>query len=226
MDKALKQRLLGAVVLIVLAVAFLPMLFDGSGRKDQKTPEGSSESVFTVTPEAPQPDRVAQAKTQAAPDETGISTSVTPGPAAPMPATAAPITPAPSTKAPITQAPENSVAWPLTSEVESAPADLPEKPTAEPGLADVQRVPPAKPKTSPAPQAGWVVQVGSFRNPDNAQALRKRLRAAGYPVLEAPATGGLYRVQVGPEPKRDHAEALRVKLQAKENIRGVVLDYP
>lgn len=35
MDLALKQRLVGAIVLIALAVIFLPMLLDGSGSSDQ-----------------------------------------------------------------------------------------------------------------------------------------------------------------------------------------------
>lgn len=37
MDLALKQRLVGAIVLIALAVIFLPMLLDGSGQPESHT---------------------------------------------------------------------------------------------------------------------------------------------------------------------------------------------
>ena len=37
MDQALKQRLVGATILIALAVIFLPLLLDGEGADGQRT---------------------------------------------------------------------------------------------------------------------------------------------------------------------------------------------
>jgi len=49
MDPALKQRMLGAAVLIVLAIIFVPMLLDGA-------PSGRSETVDLTIPDAPDRD--------------------------------------------------------------------------------------------------------------------------------------------------------------------------
>jgi DedD protein len=49
MDSALKQRMLGAAVLIVLAIIFVPMLLDGA-------PSGRSETVDLTIPDAPDRD--------------------------------------------------------------------------------------------------------------------------------------------------------------------------
>jgi len=49
MDPALKQRMLGAAVLIVLAIIFVPMLLDGA-------PSGRSETVDLGIPDAPERD--------------------------------------------------------------------------------------------------------------------------------------------------------------------------
>ena len=55
MEEALKQRLVGASVLVVLAVIFLPLLFDGSGMAKPTAPlsldlpEASAENTVTIT---------------------------------------------------------------------------------------------------------------------------------------------------------------------------------
>jgi len=54
-EQALKQRLVGASVLVVLAVIFLPLLFDGSGMAKPTAPlsldlpDASAENTVTIT---------------------------------------------------------------------------------------------------------------------------------------------------------------------------------
>jgi len=103
---------------------------------------------------------------------------------------------------------------------------------------------PVEPKVSPAPVVGkteteamgvsaWAVQLGSFSNEANANALNKKLRNAAYPSFVEPlrqASGKMaYRVRVGPELLRSDAEALKEKLDRilnKEGIQGLVVRYP
>jgi len=72
-----------------------------------------------------------------------------------------------------------------------------------------------QPATQDAPQPGFTVQVASFSDVANAQALVARLREAGYSAYhrEVRQDGNTWqRVFVGPEIKRERAEALRQRL--------------
>jgi len=98
--------------------------------------------------------------------------------------------------------PEPQVASPVVGEEPSAD----EEPSAEDE---------PQPATQDAPQPGFTVQVASFSDVANAQALVARLREAGYSAYhrEVRQDGNTWqRVFVGPEIKRDRAEALRQRL--------------
>ncbi|MDV3238684.1 MAG: SPOR domain-containing protein, partial [Gammaproteobacteria bacterium] len=98
---------------------------------------------------------------------------------------------------------------------------------AEPAPAPAAASAPAEPAA--APQSGWIVQLASLSNKDNAMALRERLRGLGYTafVEEAKtAKGVLYRVRVGPELERANAEKLRNRLQEQVDLKGIVTSYP
>lgn len=74
---------------------------------------------------------------------------------------------------------------------------------------------PSDPAPQDAPQPGFTVQVASFSDVANAQALVARLRDAGYSAYhrEVKQDGNTWqRVFVGPEIKRERAEALRQRL--------------
>jgi DedD protein len=77
--------------------------------------------------------------------------------------------------------------------------------------------------------SAWIVQLGSFTDEDNAQSLNIKLRKAGYPAFVEPLkTNGKisYRVRVGPEIKRSEAELLLEKLKEKMKLDGIVVSYP
>ncbi|WP_415028371.1 SPOR domain-containing protein [Alloalcanivorax venustensis] len=72
-----------------------------------------------------------------------------------------------------------------------------------------------QPAAQDTPQPGFTVQVASFSDVANAQALVARLREAGYSAYhrEVRQDGNTWqRVFVGPEIKRERAEALRQRL--------------
>lgn len=80
------------------------------------------------------------------------------------------------------------------------------------------------------PLGGWAVQVASFSQHDNAVALERELREAGYNAYwrEASADGQtLYRVYAGPELDRDEAGALKRRLALDEafELEGLVVPY-
>ncbi|MFO3704485.1 SPOR domain-containing protein [Xanthomonas codiaei] len=96
---------------------------------------------------------------------------------------------------------------------------------------------PAKP-AAPAPTApaapaasgvGFAVQLGAFGRAEDANALRDRVRAAGFSAfVEQVRTdkGALNRVRVGPVANRGDAEQLRAQVAAKVGISGMVRPHP
>ncbi|MBV6844396.1 SPOR domain-containing protein [Xanthomonas campestris pv. paulliniae] len=93
---------------------------------------------------------------------------------------------------------------------------------------------PAKPvATAPAAPAasavGFAVQLGAFGRAEDADALRDRVRAAGFSAfVEQVRTdkGALNRVRVGPVANRSDAEQLRAQVAAKVGISGMVRPHP
>lgn len=94
---------------------------------------------------------------------------------------------------------------------EPAPQAVEEAPQAE----EAPSAAPPEPAPQDAPQPGFTVQVASFSDVANAQALVARLREAGYSAYhrEVEQDGNTWqRVFVGPEIQRERAEALRQRL--------------
>nr|WP_283161773.1 SPOR domain-containing protein [Xanthomonas nasturtii] len=118
------------------------------------------------------------------------------------------------------------------------PAEAP-KPTPTPAKPEVAKAAPAKPEpakpaaTAPAAPAasgvGFAVQLGAFGRAEDADALRDRVRAAGFSAfVEQVRTdkGALNRVRVGPVANRGDAEQLRAQVAAKVGISGMVRPHP
>lgn len=211
MEPALKQRLWGAVILVALAVIFLPMLIQGpapdSGVADvpQTMPDAPAGQFETrelplVTPgETPEGGAVGM-------DTTPVSSDAA-DPARPQPAT--PADTASSASQPV----------PLGEGGVSAPDALPAE-TPAPAAA------------LPAPSAGgdYAVNLGSFASAANAEGAVRALKQAKLPAYSEPATvngRSGYRVRVGPYATRPDAEAARLRAQElPQGLRGsvVVLD--
>jgi cell division septation protein DedD len=91
---------------------------------------------------------------------------------------------------------------------------------------------PAKPVEVAKPAAGnvgFAVQLGAFSRAADANALRDKLRAAGFSAfVEQVGTdkGTLNRVRVGPVASRSDADALKAQVAAKVGISGMVRPHP
>lgn len=198
MEPALKQRLLGAAVLIALAVIFVPMFFPGPASEDQ--PESMSLEI-PEEPAGPVKTRVfeldipAEGESAAAPSAAG------------QPSTR-PVSPPPLDQR---QAEAEPQAEP---EAEPRPAQAP--PQAEPQATDS-----ASDSTTAAGTAAvtrFAVSLGVFANAANAEARLAQAKLLGYPAqLKAMQVNGesAQGVRVGPFDTRAEAEAARLRLDGK-----------
>lgn len=214
MDNLVKQRVVGAVVLVALAVIFIPILLEGpdddAGPRSLDLPqpieemrEGRIEPMEPVLVVPPEP------VTTVVIGEDGTATL------APDDTTAA--------------VPEASTSEAVPEPEAEAPSPAEAAPQAD---AAPEPEPEAAPQASntPAPAtAGWAVQVGAFGQEANAIALRDRLRKAGHTafvervVVDAKA---VYRVRVGPYVERSAAEAELTGLARDSGLQVRVMPHP
>ncbi|EJM26504.1 SPOR domain-containing protein [Pseudomonas sp. GM25] len=214
LDKAYKQRMVGALVLVALAVIFLPMLFS---RQDEQR------QVTVDAPAAPQAPAVAQIQmeTVAVPEPQVLPQEPVPSddevaeqaaPAAPIASAA----PAPATA-------------PVAKPVAPAPAPIP---AAKPTTAPAQPIAAlsAKPDTTQSRvdanglSVSWSVQLASLSSRASAESLQKTLRSQGYNAYIRSADGK-NRVFVGPLIERAEADRLRDLLSRQQNLKGFVVRF-
>jgi len=212
MDIALKQRLVGAIVLIALAVVVLPMFL--GGRPEQDGPEAQPIEL------PPQP-RELQFQTRRYPigsieqdeqdSEQGEETDV-----------AQDVLPQPS------QVPQPEASPGQVTAVEVEPREFQDALAAESPVIDessadsaaaadlAPTVAPAAPTSAAAVAAAgsatdrYAVQVASFGSVANANRLAERLRNAGHNVLSDTVSSDLatlHRVRTGPYPSEAEAAA-------------------
>lgn len=241
MDKVLKQRLIGASILIALAVIFVPMLFDG--------PESDpvSRELNIELPSAPG-DRAPIRRLPLDPEQTR-STAQTDRGSAPNELDA-PIEPArirPDSERG-SAADSANEAVPQASEAVADDADrtsttAPNEREAPP--ADTARVEPdsIEPQDTPAPSPGsqppvadaadelsvetletdgFEVQVASFGSRENAEGLADQLTRLGHVAsidIVVRGASELHRVRTGPYLQRDDAQ--RALNQISQTVSGV-----
>jgi DedD protein len=210
MDRRVKERLIGASILVALIVLVVPELLSGP-----KTAVPPATPPTTFPANAPEPTRnvtldlatsKAPANSEADPAETqgspASAVSAAKGgeasPAAPAPAppgagsssTAAPASAAPASAAPTVTTPvETAVPSPISA------------------------------------RANWAVQLGSFASRANADNLSRQLKAQGFSVYVLPGGSGAsvrYRVRVGPLADRDSAERTAGKLKSIGHVSSLV----
>lgn len=168
--------------------------------------------------------------------------------AAPTPAPAAAAAPTPSpTAAPAavpatnpvqTQplpAPTPAVPTPVAPKVEPKPTPVPAtkpEPAPEPKAVPKPAETKVETKAPAAPAAsgvGFAVQLGAFGKADDANALRDKVRAAGFSAfVEQVRTdkGVLHRVRVGPVASRADADQLKAQVASRVGVAGMVRPHP
>jgi DedD protein len=193
-----RKRLIGAITLGLLAIVFLPMIFDSEPKRgggNLKTQEIS----LQVPAKEGQPPLAAPSPAQSA----SQSPSHTPPPAPVAAPIAAPIAKAESAKP---AALVESAAKPAANEPpKQAPVSRQDKPS------QVDKAPKAAPAPARSPEkSGFVVQLGVFSSAENAQHAIEKMKDAKLPVYTESIpikSGTATRVRVGPYPTREKADA-------------------
>lgn len=228
MDKALKQRMVGAVVLIALGVIFIPMLLDGGSGED------GERRVELDIPAAPDRDyrsrRLPLDERDSGEMEESrgqVDRESEPAPAeGPRAAADREAAAADDGSDRITGAgsPGGSQSDETGGDGEDAGESAP--PESESQVADRE---PESGEAADKPLGNWFVQVGSFSQESNAGELRDRLREAGYAAfVESSTVEGktTHRVRVGPEMDRSRAESQRKEIQSEFDLKGIVISEP
>ena len=200
MDDQLKRRLVGAAVLVSLAVIFIPIVLDTSGTHEPRIvasnipakPEtGFSSSIIPLeSPQTPSLDELAVREARRQQQDALLreqQASVTP---------------------------IGEAATGLENQTLQTVAPTDASPKVEAGNS--------------APIA-WVVQLGSFSNRENALALRDKLRKQGYSAYIESAyskKNTVTRVIVGPERDREQANKTLTQLNKDTGLRGIVIQFP
>ncbi|WP_219268750.1 SPOR domain-containing protein [Pseudomonas sp. Xaverov 259] len=213
LDSAYKQRMVGALVLVALAVIFLPMLFSRQDEQRQVVVEAPSAPQAPTMPQV-QVEPVVVPEPQALPEEPVPSddeVAAQQAPAAPVQQSVPVVKPAPAPAAPVAAA----------KPAAPAPAPKPVAPQpAAPGKPDVgqSRIDPNGLPIS------WSIQLASLANRESADALQKKLRAQGYNAYIRSADGK-NRVFIGPLIERAEADRLRDLLGRQQNLNGFVVRF-
>jgi DedD protein len=198
MERALKERIIGAVVLVVFVVLVVPVFLDG--------PPDDSEVVTERVLLPGQEDQ----KTQTVVLDRDRTEPV-PVPSAPQDeAEAEPQQAEPEPEQETIRRPEPSRLPPKSEE--PPPQDEPEPRDEEPASSTGM----------------WAVQLGSFGNKENAERLAAELRKQGYAAFLSQLntdSGTLHRVRIGPQKDRDSAEEMAARLQ-KAGHTGQVVPHP
>lgn len=200
-----RHRIVGAVVLVALAVIFLPMLLnDRAPEKDSSTAAPDTRSVvLPVTPPRENPvGNIMPPESETTTEKPGTTKTVI------VPVEPTTEIPA-AVKAPVT---------PESRQPEAKPV-----PETKPVAATKKSTQTVQPATTAGKH--WVVQVGAFSQLENAKRLHERLAKKGYSAIldpPNPANGKTVRVEVGPYRDAAAAKAAQARIQSEFGIKGVV----
>ncbi len=188
-----KHRIIGAIILISLAVIFVPMILDEQQMPDKagSVPDDISgrDTKIIVTPV----EELGRKKPDATPPSARPSG----------------VGGAADTQASPTDAAKERVTT-----------------TRPPADADKGG---AAPATTDAIKRGWVVQLGTYYNLDNAHRVRDKLMTHGYAVDMQSVVlkrGKATRVRIGPFASKTEAISMQARIHKDLGMEGMVLAYP
>ena len=201
MDRALKERILGLVVLVIAGVLIVPVFLDGPPGDAEivserlSLPGQSGQESQTIVLNRDRTDPVPAANNN---DKAGSAPAAQSG---------------------------------VSTSQEEKPVVVPAAARQQPSATAAQSRPaagqPAQ-ATTRSETGMWAVQLGSFSEQQNAERLAAELRKQDFVVFLSKLTtdsGQLHRVRTGPQKDRASAEAVAEKL-GKAGYKGQVLPHP
>lgn len=250
-DRALKERIIGAVVLVIVAVLIVPIFLDGQSGSEEivstavrlpgQANENQEQQTIVLTRDRSEPVPSSQQRSPVAGTSVSEPSSQQRSPVAstsvsepssqqrsPVASTSA-SEPSSQQRAPVANTTTREPVETDHSSAEASPAVVEsaaeEAPTATAGVsaADVAAAPAEESATGM-----WAVQLGSFSSQENADKLAADLRSQGYAAFLSQLTrsgAALHRVRVGPQKDRDSAEEIARQL-GKGGHKGQVVPHP
>lgn len=254
MEERLKRRLVGAVVLVLAVVIFVPMFLGtpheihvetsptgDSASKDPEVEDEGDTPVVARPAETVSIVRIASDGTVKHESTSAALVAVDPGKKAQ--------TAKDDSKAAVdddssggkdrASVADRPPAKPVTSASdETASPDKLDEPLSGDSLgselAEEDRKAGASATETIASPGGWVVQVGSFSDAKNAETLKEKFRRSGYRVFTVSGRNAsddtrMTRVFVGSEDSREKADALKVRIESDRRIgisKGLVRPWP
>jgi len=195
---ALKNRLVGTIIVVALAVIFLPDFLDGKKQTNREpfVSVPTNPSVKPIVEPEPFPsERVAKAAVPAVEieDEKALDDEFT-----------------------STETTGNETQSPQQATIESRTDD------------DLATQTVIENKSDAADDAGWVIQLGSFRHEKNVKALLGKLEKAGYRAFSRKiqtSSGPLNKVFVGPDLEKKKLDAALPHLKELTGLKGKVTTF-
>ena len=210
MRQRLKERLVGAALLALIGVVFIPMLL--SGPVDPATISAN----IPKRPDYEPPPRLQPLPLEAIVPGPGPEDAENTNDSAKRQGMAALRAPSAA----------DIAAEKGLAALQDGPEKAAEAVKSEQGTKTAGAAPPAGRQVG---LSAWVVQLGAFDSQEKADQLKQRLKQAGFRAFMEPVTGNTqaaYRVRVGPELLRSEADKLRRDIKAAMKLDGIVLDYP
>ena len=199
MERALKERIIGAAVLVLVVVLVVPVFLDGR--------PGGDEIVSERVPLPGQAEQKEQTKVLYLDRKDPVPAAMGSAPGQEQTQE--------EPKLVVKQAePE-----PVQRQAEPEPVD------PEPAKPEAQK---STPMASISSTGMWAVQLGSFGDQGNAERLAADLRKQGFAAFLSQlstSSESLHRVRIGPQKDRESAEAMAARLQ-KAGHKGQVVTHP
>jgi len=198
LDKSSVHRIIGAGIMLVIAVSVLPIILDGEKPSDlgsfvQSPSKEPDISVIKIKPI--QPLEPVKSRTTTKSDITSLSQKTPTVSVKKIPSVSNALEPKKS----------NNASSKETAKVQATTSSLPEK-------------------NSTVKPVRWAVQIASFKNRNNARVLVEKLQAKNYAAYSI-TTKTLYKVFVGPEIKKSRSETIKKEIKIAFKLEGFIVKY-
>ncbi len=214
-----KHRIIGAIILVALAVIFIPMLLD----ETQPPPELKGTPEIPARPAAAGAETKVVVRPMASLDAPSRDSARAPG----EPTKDAAPAPVQESVTPFSGEPLKPVA-PAREVAEAPGAKEAAKPAPAADKPKTAKAAPGEKADSAAPKS-WIVQVGVYSNPENAARVESRLKSHGHTVREERikiATGSAVRLRIGPYRDKAVAQKARDQVEKDTGEKAAVVPYP
>lgn len=235
-ERHVKERLVGAAVLVAAAVILIPEMLSGPSRResaDAATERDGAFKTYTIDLNRPPGSPAVSApviEESAPPPETRVD----------VPAATRGAEPESSAPAAAENASSEPQALPESRIAESAPpvvsrtadpapvARTPQPTASSPRSGEANIAPPSAAKPGVPTSRGWAVQLGSFSSRATAERMTKDFSGLGYDAFVMPVQSGgstLYRVRIGPFAERAAADDALATIR-KRVANAAVVAHP